>query len=81
MELRIWQVDAFAEKAFEGNPAAVVPLTSWLSDELMHAFLATGLTHVGQQLETFGEVRPSELRKIIHCHRRLSVRPGSVFPG
>ena len=27
MELRIWQVDAFAEKPFEGNPAAVVPLT------------------------------------------------------
>ena len=25
-ELRIFQVDAFATKVFEGNPAAVVPL-------------------------------------------------------
>lgn len=40
MELRIWQVDAFADKAFEGNPAAVVPLTSWLSDELMQSIAA-----------------------------------------
>ena len=26
MELKLWQVDAFADKPFEGNPAAVVPL-------------------------------------------------------
>lgn len=35
MYLNIYQIDAFAEKAFEGNPAAVIPLDSWLSDELM----------------------------------------------
>ena len=35
MELRIYQVDAFAENVFEGNPAAVIPLDEWLSDELM----------------------------------------------
>lgn len=35
MELKIYQIDAFAEKAFEGNPAAVIPLDSWISDELM----------------------------------------------
>jgi PhzF family phenazine biosynthesis protein len=35
MKLRLWQIDAFAEKPFEGNPAAVVPLESWLDDALM----------------------------------------------
>jgi PhzF family phenazine biosynthesis protein len=40
MRLRIWQVDAFAGTRFGGNPAAVVPLTEWLSDELMLAIAA-----------------------------------------
>lgn len=35
MELALYQVDAFAQKQFEGNPAAVVPLEKFLSDELM----------------------------------------------
>lgn len=35
MKLNIYQVDAFAENVFTGNPAAVVPLKNWLSDELM----------------------------------------------
>jgi len=33
--LKIWQIDAFAEKPLEGNPAAVVPLESWLDTALM----------------------------------------------
>ena len=33
--LRLFQVDSFAEKAFSGNPAAVVPLASWVSDDLL----------------------------------------------
>ncbi|MGD9930259.1 MAG: PhzF family phenazine biosynthesis protein [Mangrovibacterium sp.] len=37
MELPFFQVDAFAEKLFKGNPAAVVPLENWLDDELMQA--------------------------------------------
>lgn len=37
MELKIWSVDAFAERAFEGNPAAVVPLAAWLPDDLMQS--------------------------------------------
>lgn len=36
MKLQLFQVDAFASKTFEGNPAAVVPLDKWLSDEVMH---------------------------------------------
>lgn len=35
MKLEIFKVDAFAEKAFEGNPAAVVPMQEWLPDSLM----------------------------------------------
>jgi PhzF family phenazine biosynthesis protein len=33
--MKIYQVDAFAEKLFTGNPAAVVPLDKWIADELM----------------------------------------------
>ncbi|MEO7176435.1 MAG: PhzF family phenazine biosynthesis protein [Saprospiraceae bacterium] len=35
MTIKIYQVDAFAEDSFSGNPAAVCPLDAWLSDELM----------------------------------------------
>lgn len=35
--LPIYQVDAFTTTRFRGNPAAVVPLESWLSDETMQA--------------------------------------------
>jgi PhzF family phenazine biosynthesis protein len=33
--MKIFQVDAFAEKLFSGNPAAVVPLESWISAPFM----------------------------------------------
>ena len=39
-DIKIYQVDAFATQAFEGNPAAVCPLESWLSDELMQSIAA-----------------------------------------
>ena len=35
--LPFFQVDAFAEGPFTGNPAAVMPLDHWLDDELMQA--------------------------------------------
>ena len=40
MKLKIYQIDAFANKSFEGNPAAVIPLDDWLSDELMQTIAA-----------------------------------------
>jgi len=40
MTLRIWQVDAFADKLFEGNPAAVVPLEAWADDRRMQQIAA-----------------------------------------
>ena len=35
ISLKIYHVNAFSETAFGGNPAAVVPLEFWLSDEIM----------------------------------------------
>jgi PhzF family phenazine biosynthesis protein len=35
MKLKIYQIDAFADRVFAGNPAAVVPLDSWLPDETL----------------------------------------------
>lgn len=37
MEITIYQIDAFATKVFEGNPAAICPLESWLEDDVMQA--------------------------------------------
>lgn len=37
MRLPIYQVDAFAEHVFKGNPAAVMPLDAWLDDSLLAA--------------------------------------------
>jgi PhzF family phenazine biosynthesis protein len=37
LDLSIFQVDAFAAKVFEGNPAAICPLEQWLPDEAMQA--------------------------------------------
>ncbi len=35
MRQKIYQVDAFADKVFSGNPAAVCPLDQWLSDDIL----------------------------------------------
>lgn len=37
MKLKQFQVDAFTDKLFGGNPAAVVPLESWLPNEVLQA--------------------------------------------
>ncbi|MCU0856824.1 MAG: PhzF family phenazine biosynthesis protein [Pontiellaceae bacterium] len=37
MKLPIYQLDAFANAPFEGNPAAVCPLVNWLPDTLMQS--------------------------------------------
>ncbi|MDN3658538.1 PhzF family phenazine biosynthesis protein [Ferruginibacter paludis] len=35
MNLALYQVDAFANRLFSGNPAAVIPLQQWLDDTVM----------------------------------------------
>jgi PhzF family phenazine biosynthesis protein len=37
MKIPIYQVDAFADRVFHGNPAAVCPMESWPVDALMQA--------------------------------------------
>ncbi len=35
MQLPIYQIDAFTSRVFGGNPAAVIPLQSWLDDRVL----------------------------------------------
>jgi PhzF family phenazine biosynthesis protein len=35
MKQKIYQIDAFADKVFAGNPAAVCPLEKWLNDDVL----------------------------------------------
>ena len=35
MVLKIYQVDAFADAPFKGNPAAIIPLEHWIDESLM----------------------------------------------
>jgi PhzF family phenazine biosynthesis protein len=37
MELPLYQIDAFTDRLFGGNPAGVVPLRRWLPDKTLHA--------------------------------------------
>ena len=35
MKVKIYQIDAFTDKVFSGNPAAVCPLENWIEDAVM----------------------------------------------
>lgn len=35
MKLELYQIDAFTDKTFGGNPACVVPLSHWLADDIL----------------------------------------------
>ena len=40
MRIPIYQVDAFTDQLFSGNPAAICPLDKWLDDELLQKIAA-----------------------------------------
>jgi PhzF family phenazine biosynthesis protein len=40
VKINVYHVDAFAEKPFEGNPAAICPLEEWLPEQTMQAIAA-----------------------------------------
>jgi len=40
MNLKLWQIDAFSDRAFGGNPAAVVPLEAWPDAALLQNIAA-----------------------------------------
>ena len=42
MQLKRYQIDAFAESIFKGNPAVVCPLAAWLSEEVMQNIAMEG---------------------------------------
>jgi len=33
--MKIYQIDAFSDVVFKGNPAAVVPLVNWMADSII----------------------------------------------
>lgn len=35
MNIKVFQIDAFSDECFRGNPAAICPLDEWISDDLM----------------------------------------------
>ena len=56
MKLPFAQVDAFAERPFGGNPAAVMPLEAWLPDETMQAIaLENNLSETAFTVPTSGD--------------------------
>tara|TARA_R110000850_G_scaffold117831_12_gene234492 strand:- start:2943 stop:3737 length:795 start_codon:yes stop_codon:yes gene_type:complete len=63
MKLSLIQIDAFASEVFSGNPAAVVPLDAWLSDEEMQNIaLENQLSETAYIVAEPGEARRFQLR-------------------
>lgn len=63
MPLPFFQVDAFAEKPFTGNPAAVMPLTEWLPEERMQAIAAeNNLAETAFTVPSDGQAADYDLR-------------------
>jgi len=56
-EFPLFHVDAFADRPFAGNPAAVVPLAQWLPDETMQAIaMETNLSETAFTVPAHGDV-------------------------
>ncbi len=55
MDLRLYQIDAFADRLFGGNPAAVCPLDAWLPDAtLQQIALENNLSETAFYVRTNG---------------------------
>jgi PhzF family phenazine biosynthesis protein len=62
-ELRFVQVDAFADRPFTGNSAAVMPLDAWLPDETLQAIaMENNLSETAFTIKSEGEGVDYELR-------------------
>ena len=62
-EYRLVQVDAFADRPFTGNPAAVVPLREWLPDETLQAIAEeNNLAETAFSIPADGEAADYQLR-------------------
>jgi predicted PhzF superfamily epimerase YddE/YHI9 len=62
-ELRLVQVDAFADRPFTGNPAAVMPLDAWLPDDILQAIaMENNLAETAFTIPADGDEADYELR-------------------
>ncbi|WP_205408805.1 PhzF family phenazine biosynthesis protein [Vibrio palustris] len=61
MKMDIFVVDAFTDQQFKGNSAAVVPVSDWLSDELMQNIAAENNLSETAYIKNVGE-RQYEIR-------------------
>ena len=73
MKLRLYQIDAFASRAFAGNPAAVVPLDRWLPDATMQAIAAEN--NLSETAFFVGEKGYFQIRWMTPDRRGGPVRP------
>ena len=63
MDIKIYQVDAFTNHMFGGNPAAVCPLDSWLDDEtLLNIAIENNLSETAFIVPMSGEEFDYQLR-------------------
>ena len=68
MRIRLFQVDAFTNRRFHGNPAAVCPLEEWLDDSVLQSIAAennlpeTAFVVAAEGLSQEPEVSEYELR-------------------
>ena len=72
MKLPFAQIDAFADRPFTGNPAAVIPLEAWLDDAVLQAIAEA---NEGHQV-SYGEDQYTA-RLARRAHRRI---PGMQGP-
>ncbi len=73
MRIPLYQIDAFADGPFTGNPAAVCPLDAWLPAETMQAIAAENNLSETAFFVPEGDWLPAAL---VHPERRgRSVRP------
>ena len=62
MQLPIFQVDAFTGCAFKGNPAAVMPLETWLDDQILQSIAEENNLSETAFLRPAGDAGVFELR-------------------
>ena len=60
--LPIYQVDAFASRVFAGNPAAIVPLASWLPDATLQAIAGHAVLYLERTIRVPLDEERSEPR-------------------
>ena len=71
MEIPLLQIDAFAERLFEGNPAAVMPLAAWLDDDvLQHLAAENNLSETAFYLDQIPRSAPAAPEPVPAYHLR-----------